>query len=117
VYTVSVSANGNINYEGRAHVRQLGTATAQIPKARVDSLLYELDGAGYFGFADRYLQSESTCGRYVTDLPSATTSVTHRGRTKTIVHDYGCGSVPGALVVLERRIDEVLGSGEWTGRE
>jgi hypothetical protein len=38
------------------------------------------------------------------------------GRAHRIEHDYGCGSAPGALVVLERRIDEVLGSSEWTGR-
>jgi len=33
-----------------------------------------------------------------------------------VEHDYGCGAAPGALVVLERRIDEVLGSAQWTGR-
>jgi Domain of unknown function (DUF6438) len=117
VYTLSVSPDGEVSYEGRAHVKQLGAATARIPKQQVDSLLHELDRAGYFGFADRYVPSEPACGRYATDSPSAKTSVTYRGRTKTIMHDYGCGSVPGALTVLERRIDEMLGSGRWTGRE
>jgi hypothetical protein len=116
VYTVAVSPDGEVSYEGRANVKQLGTATSRIPKARVDSLLNELDRAGYFGFANGYVQSEPACGRYATDSPSAKTTVTYRGRTKTIMHDYGCGSVPGALVVLERRIDEVLGSSRWTGR-
>jgi hypothetical protein len=116
VYTVTVSGEGEVTYQGRAHVRRLGTATGRIPKERVDSLLRELEGAGYFAFADLYTPAEPTCGRYATDSPSAISRVTHRGRTKAITHDYGCGSAPWALTVLERRIDEALGSSEWTGR-
>jgi hypothetical protein len=116
VYRISVSPTGVISFEGKAHVRRLGPATGQIPPAQVKALLSELDKAGYFGFADRYTRSEPACGRYSTDSPSAITSVQLRGRTKRIEHDYGCGAAPGALIVLERRIDEVLGSAEWTGR-
>jgi uncharacterized protein DUF6438 len=116
VYTLSVSPEGEVRFEGKAHVRWLGSATGRVSKARVDSLLFELDRAGYFSFADRYTAAEPTCGRYATDSPSAITSVTLRGKTKRIAHDYGCGGAPGALVVLERRIDEVLDSGRWTGR-
>ena len=117
VYTISVSASGQVTFEGRAHVRLLGTATGQIPRQRVDALLVELERAGYFGFASRYAVSEPVCGRYVTDLPSAISSATLGTRTKRIEHDHGCGGAPGALAVLEKRIDEVLGSDRWTGRE
>jgi hypothetical protein len=116
VYTIAVSPSGQVTFEGRANVRRVGTATGQIPKQRVDALLVELERAGYFGFASRYAASEPACGRYVTDLPSAISSATLGGRTKRIEHDHGCGRVPGALLVLEHRIDEVLGSGQWTGR-
>jgi hypothetical protein len=116
VYTIAVSAAGDVMYEGRANVRRVGAASSRISKPRVDSLLDQLDRAGYFSFADKYVPSEPACGRYATDSPSAITTVRYRGRTKTIVHDYGCGSAPGALVVLERRIDEVLGSAQWIGR-
>lgn len=116
VYTVSVSPSGEVTYEGRAHVRRIGTATAQVPSQRVDSLLNELEGAGYLTFANRYLPSEPACGRYATDSPSAISSARLRGKVKRIEHDYGCGAAPGALTILERRIDEVLGSGQWTGR-
>jgi hypothetical protein len=105
-----------VSFEGTAHVRKLGTATGQVPAARLDHLLRELDEAGYFSFADRYTSADPTCGRYVTDLPTVITSVTLEGRTKRIEHDQGCGAAPDALAVLERRIDEVLGSGQWTGR-
>jgi hypothetical protein len=116
VYRISVSPDGTISYEGKAHVRLLGAATGQVPAQRVTTLLSELDKAGYFSFANRYTSAEPTCGRYATDSPSVISSATLRGRTKRIEHDYGCGAVPGALVVLERRIDEVLGSARWTGR-
>jgi hypothetical protein len=105
-----------VTYEGKAHVRRLGTATGKIPKQRLDGLLNELEKAGYFSFAGRYTANEPACGRYATDLPSVISSVTVDGRTKRIEHDYGCGGAPGALVVLERRIDEVVASGQWTGR-
>ena len=117
VYTVSVSPSGQVTFEGRAHVLVLGTATGQIPRQRIDALLVELERAGYFGFASRYAVSESACGRYVTDLPSAISSATLGGRTKRIEHDHGCGGAPQALAVLEKRIDEVLGSDHWIGSE
>jgi hypothetical protein len=117
VYTISVSPSGQVSFEGRAHVRQLGTATGQIPQEQVEVLLVELDRAGYFTFASRYAMSEPACGRYVTDLPSAISSATIRGRTKRVEHDHGCGGAPQALAVLEKRIDEVLGSERWTGRD
>ncbi len=116
VYTISVSPAGQVTYVGTANVRELGTATAQIPKQRVDALLIELERAGYFGFAGRYALSEPACGRYVTDLPTAISSATLGGRTRRIEHDYGCARAPAALTVLESRIDEVLDSGQWTGR-
>jgi hypothetical protein len=116
VYRIWVSADGKIGYEGRSHVRRVGTATGEVPVERVRVLLSELERAGYFSFANRYTSAEATCGRYSTDSPSAITSVRFEGRSKRIVHDYGCGNAPGALVVLEQRIDEVLNSARWTGR-
>ncbi len=116
VYTISVSPQGDVQYEGKAHVRKMGAATGKVPPELVATLLSELERGGYFTFADRYTSPEPSCGRYATDSPSVITSVRLRGRTKRIVHDYGCGGAPGALVVLERRIDEAVNSGQWTGR-
>jgi hypothetical protein len=116
VYRIRVTRAGAVTYEGRANVRLIGSATAEISPDSVASLLRELEQAGYFTFSDRYVVSEPTCHRYTTDSPSAISSATFRGRTKRIQHDYGCGGVPGALTVLEQRIDEVLGSDRWTGR-
>ena len=116
VFKISVSPEGLVSYEGKGHVRHLGSATRRIPAERVSALVSELDQGGYFSFASRYVPPDPPCGRYVTDSPAVITSVRWGSQAKRIEHDYGCGSAPGALVVLERRIDEVLGSSQWTGR-
>lgn len=115
VYRISVTPSGTVRYEGKAHVRRVGPDSTHIARQQVDTLLADIEQAGYFTFDDRYVGSERACGRYATDSPSVITSVTLRGRTKTITHDYGCSGAPGALTILERRIDETLGSSRWTG--
>ena len=116
VYTVAISRTGAVRFTGKHHVAQTGQATATITAARVDSLLAELDAAGYFGFADDYVMNSPACGMYATDSPTVITSVTRDGKTKTIRHDRGCSAAPPALSQLEQRIDEVAGTGRWTGR-
>lgn len=115
VYRIAVSRSGAVSYEGKAHVRRVGTATDQVRADRVDALLSEFARAGYFSFAERYTPTVPPCGRYSTDSPSAITTVRLNGRTKRVEHYYGCDAAPGALVVLERRIDEVLNAVQWTG--
>jgi hypothetical protein len=116
VYAVSISMSGRVRFEGRNHVTKQGVATAEIPPARVDSLLHELEAGGYFDFADAYVMDAPACGLYATDSPTVITSVTAGGRSKTIRHDYGCFAAPAELARLERRIDEVAGTARWTGR-
>jgi hypothetical protein len=116
VYRVSVAPDGLVSYEGQADVRHLGAASKRIQPERVSALVAELERGGYFSFAPRYTPAEPACGRYATDSPTAITSVRMGNRTHRIEHDYGCGAAPGALVVLERRIDEALGTSQWTGR-
>jgi uncharacterized protein DUF6438 len=115
VYRISVTPSGAVSFEGKAHVRRVGPATDQVPPQQVEKLLAEIEEAGYFTLDDRYQASEPGCGRYATDAPTVITSVRLRGRTKTITHDYGCTRVPGTLTILERKIDETLGSARWTG--
>ena len=114
VYTVSISASGTVRFLGRNHVSKEGEATAEIPRATVDSLLRELEAGGYFDFADAYVMDSPACGQYATDSPTVITSATVGGRSKTIRHDYGCFAAPAELARLERMIDEVAGTSRWT---
>ena len=116
VYRVAISRGGEVRFNGTQHVAHTGQATATIPPARVDSLLIELEAAGYFEFADAYVMDSPACGMYATDSPTVITSVTRDGQTKTIRHDRGCSAAPRELSRLEQRIDEVAGTARWTGR-
>jgi hypothetical protein len=115
VYQIEISRSGAVRFLGKNHVIRQGEATAEIPAARVDSLLRELEAGGYFGFADAYVMDSPACGRYATDSPTVITSANAGGRTKTIRHDYGCDAAPQELGRLERLIDEVAGSSSWVG--
>ena len=116
VYTLSISRSGTVRFTGKHHTAHAGPATAQIPPGRVDSLIAELDSAGYFELADDYVMDSPACGMYATDSPTVITSVTREGKTKTIRHDRGCSAAPPELSRLEQRIDEVAGSWRWVGR-
>lgn len=115
VYKVAIWASGAIRFAGEQHVSRQGEVTAEIPPARVDSLLKELEAEGYFGFADAYVMDSPACGRYATDSPTVITSASAGGHTKTIRHDYGCDAAPPELKRLERLIDQVAGTARWIG--
>ena len=116
VYTVTISRDGKVEFDGTRHVADSGHATATIPAERVDSLLSELDAAGYFGFAEAYVMDSPACGIYATDSPTVITSAMRDGETKTVRHDRGCSAAPPVLSHLEQRIDEVAETGKWVGR-
>jgi Domain of unknown function (DUF6438) len=113
VYLVTASSNGAVRFEGKSHVSHPGSAVGRIPKARLDSLLAELEAAGYFDFEERYVPGSPACGNVATDLPTVTTSVSLHGRTKRIEHYRGCAGAPLALSRLEERIDEGLNTAQW----
>lgn len=116
VYMVTLEGSGNVIFSGMRFVADTGVSTATVPAARVDSLVAELEAGGYFDFADRYLPGEPGCEHAATDLPSATSEVRVRGRSKRIEHYHGCMDAPPALEAMERRIDEVAGVARWISR-
>jgi Domain of unknown function (DUF6438) len=116
VYKVTVDRSGAVRFEGRRFVADTGVSTGTASLASVDSLFAELEGAGYFGFADSYRMGQPGCERYATDLPTVITEVRLGDRAKRVEHDRGCADAPAALSVLESRIDAVAGVGRWVGR-
>ena len=116
VYSVTLEGSGAVLFEGRRFVPDTGISTGRVPPARIDSLVAELTGGGYFDFGDRYAAGEPGCERYATDLPTVITEVHAGGRSKRIEHDHGCMEAPRALTALESRIDSVAGVARWLKR-
>lgn len=110
VYTLTIHGDGEVHYNGLNFVEVTGEQTSQIDPAAVQALADEMAAAGYFDWADEYLNQE------VTDHPYVITSITLAdGTTKQINHYHGDFSAPEALTALEDRIDEVAGSAQWVG--
>ena len=100
VYTVSLSGDGAVRFDGLRDVRVSGTHKWQIDAAAVEALAADMERAGFFEMRDQYSGN-------VTDLPTTIVVLTRGSRTKTI-RDYV--GAPGALKELEARIDQVSGA-------
>jgi hypothetical protein len=116
VYTVTVRANGDVAFDGRAFVRVFGPASRKVPATRARALVDRAQAAGFFGWKDAYEFP-------VTDHPTTKITATIGGRTKTISEYAACGSdpafskleaAPPALCALEKEIDAVSGADGWT---
>jgi len=110
-YTVTISSEGDVRYEGRQFVNAVGERTSSIPRADVEALVARFDAIGFDQLQDEYRGE-------MTDLPTTTVSLTRNGRTKTLV-DYGGTSVgmPRTVRELQAEIDQVAGTAQWVLRD
>ncbi len=123
-YTLTISANGTVTYDGKAFVKTKRPSQGHITQDQVSQLIDAFLNANYFSLKDRYTSLSDGCPTGWTDNPTATTSLRLNGKSKTIVHYYGCREVdspghsggvwPPALFQLEKRIDEIVGTAKWT---
>jgi hypothetical protein len=109
IYTLTVKADGTVNFDGTKYTETIGRADGRIDDEKLKALLQEFKTADFFGLDDDY-----TSGDCSTDQPTVSTALTINGETKEIKHDTGC-EAPGELDTLEQRIDDVVGSAKWVG--
>ncbi len=114
-YRVTISQDGTVTFEGRRFVKTTGTVTEQVSPDKFQQLVDEFEGIKYFSLQDRYTQRADGCTTFMTDMPSANTSLSLNGRVKTVAHYFGCRGpeVLPALTALERKIDEIAGTEKW----
>lgn len=110
IYTVSIDGNGRIVYNGLDFVTATGEQTAQIDPQQVQELIDFMINGDYFELEDAYTN------RFVTDMPSAITSLTVDGKMKRIDHYFGDDAAPLILQQVENRIDTVANTSQWTGQ-
>lgn len=106
VYTVSISKDGGVVFNGEYYVEKTGRQTATIPALEWDRLTEFIFKSGFFSLKDSYSME-------VTDLPSQTVTVSYMGGTKK-VYRYGW-EAPATLIELEELIDEIANTKQWVG--
>jgi Domain of unknown function (DUF6438) len=109
IYKLTIEGNGTVIYEGQDFVKVKGRQTASLSSAQIQDLVSAFEQANFFMLTD-YTHEDTT------DSPSAITSITLNGKTKTVNHYYGDNSAPQALFDLESKIDEITNSKQWTGK-
>jgi hypothetical protein len=115
IYTITISADGSVVFEGRRFVKRVGMAKSIISKEQVRELLAAFEKINYFDLRDRYEEPGDGCKQWATDHPSAVTSIRTNGKSKSVRHYHGCRGVEvlAELETLEQAIDDAVNSAQW----
>jgi hypothetical protein len=113
-YSVTIHGDGRVEYDGKSHVKEVGTREGRIELDKIRALASVFAKIKFWGIASDY--SEAKCkGRFCTDMATAITELSARGVTHRVKHYYGCGSAPKPLFDLESFVDKSANSERWTG--
>ena len=107
---MTVYGDGRVIYEGIRFVAVEGTRTAIINEDKVRQLISEFQAIDYFSLNNEYTHADAT------DMPSAITSITIAGNTKTVAHYHGDFSAPEELATMEDKIDIIVATRQWVER-
>jgi len=115
-YTVTISADGKVVFEGNANVKVKGHSETTISPEKVQLLIKSFEKAKFFSLRNSYSRPEDGCRVYDGDAPSATIIVLN-GKSKSINHYLGChqkkGTAVRALSKLEDLIDDLTTTAQW----
>lgn len=114
-YKLTISADGAVVFVGRRFVRQEGTVQSTISQEGLRELTDRFAKINYFELRDRYEEPGDGCKDWSTDGPSAITSITTNGKSKSVRHYYGCQGIDvlADLTRLEQAIDDAVNSAQW----
>ena len=114
-YALKISATGKVTYEGRASVKLAGSAESSISQEKLAELISAFEKINYFDLKATYETPNDGCKDWVTDGPTAITSLTINGRSKSVRHYSGCRGIAvlAELEKLEQAIDDAANTGQW----
>ena len=110
-YTVSITGDGQVTYNGQSFVNVTGEQRATIAPEAVQRLLQRFDAVHFDALNDAYRAN-------VSDLPTMTVSLTRNGHRKAVV-DYGglSAGMPQGVRDLQAEIDRIAGTSRWVLRD
>ncbi len=106
VYSVSISGDGIVTYEGVANVKVTGKHVYSIPIEQVKELVSAFYRIDFFSLSDKYITRDNGDGTRTERDHAApvTTSITANGRTKKVYNFFGA---PEKLIELQKKIYEI----------
>ncbi|MEO6882854.1 MAG: DUF6438 domain-containing protein [Bacteroidia bacterium] len=104
VYTIDIHANGKVFFDGTQNVSKIGKFQKQLTKQLVDSLTNIFENAPFWDFKDNY-------SAMMTDIPTTYIRFVHNGKDKKIRDYY---NAPQSLRILEKMIQQIANSDDWT---
>ena len=111
VYTVAVTADGKVEWTGEHFVKEIGHAFWSISKSRMSLINKVLHEA-----CSRYKKGHPEC--YTDDLASCNIIVEYPDKSvKNLEHDFGDHSVPEVMFALENRLDRLIGTAKYIGKD
>lgn len=115
IYKLTISADGTVVFEGIRFVKKAGIAKSAVSQEQIRELLDAFEKINYFELRDRYDRPEDGCKQWLTDHPSAITSISLRGKSKSVSHYHGCRGpeVLKELEKLEQAIDKSVNTEQW----
>ena len=113
-YGLKIHGDGKIEYNGKQHVKVIGSREGRIDPAAVKALAAEFAKADFLSTSDEYSGETCKCRR-CTDFPSAVVEISVGTISHRVNHYHGCACAPKPLFELEGAIDKATRSSQWTG--
>ena len=107
VYQMTVYGKGLVAYKGERFTDKLGVYTKQLPEADYKTLFTSIKAANLWQFKDNY-------NSRIPDLPLIVLTYYSNGSLKKIA---GKDGRPEAVVALEKQLDAIAQSTDWTLKE
>ena len=119
-YTVTVSSDGQVKFDGHLHVRT-DKASGRVAPERVANILAAVEQAGFRTLKDSYTNQDDGCAQTMTDMPGVKITVADANGSKTVDFYYGCtggiaDTVKPRIDQLAKTIDQQLDTARWIGK-
>jgi len=107
VYTLTISGDGSVVYNGDAYVRYCGELHGRVSREVVQQLVQMFKRADFLTALDRYAMR-------VTDLSTCTTSIEFDGKSKSVTdYDGIWAGMPEGILDIEDALDRLAGPSAW----
>jgi hypothetical protein len=116
-YTVTVKADGSIEFDGKSYVKVKGKSYGSITPDDYEYLVRSLNKLQFWTWKDQYTPGSSDCNPSATDQTTVTITATTASSKKQVIFYYGCmKAAPASKVyLLSAIIGEIANTEKWIG--